>query len=145
MKACFTTDELVDIGAVLGADVSERLGHLAQCGSCRSELAIVAAVRSALGDEAAEADERALAATRAVIRREAQAERAERRSPRRWGSAAETVLAGLTALALAFSSGVVGANPGPTILVSVLCAGVVWTSTRRERPLPPSGFQRPIS
>jgi predicted anti-sigma-YlaC factor YlaD len=139
MKACFNTDELIGISAVLGPDVSERLDHLDQCGSCRSELAIIVAVRAALGDRAGVADERALATTRSVIRREAKAERAERPGQRWWGSAAETVFAGLTALALPFSSGVVGPDPGPTILMSVLCAGVVWISghTRRASQFPP--------
>ena len=142
MKACFNTDELVDISAVLGPDVSESLEHLEQCVSCRSELAIMVAVRAALGDQAGEADERTLAATRSVIRREAQEVRAERPGQRRWATAAEAVFAGLTALALAFSSGVVGPDLGLTVLVSVLCAGVVWISghIRRESRFPPSAL-----
>ncbi|HUF66278.1 MAG TPA: hypothetical protein VMM17_09895 [Gemmatimonadaceae bacterium] len=141
MRACFSTDELVDLSIVLAPDVSERLAHLHQCGSCRSELAIMAAVRGALGDQTGVADERVLAAARSAIRREAQAERAEPRQGL-WGSAAESMFAGLTALALAFSSGVVGPDPGPTILVSVLSAGVVWIwgHARRGRRFAPSAL-----
>lgn len=133
MKGCFNTDQLVDLSIVLGPDASERLEHLGQCDSCRSELAIMVAVRGALGDQPGEADERALAAARSAIRREARAELARRPGQGMWGSAAESLFAGLTALALAFWSGVVGPNLGPTILVSVLCAGVVWASGRTKR------------
>ena len=106
MKECFDTDTIVTIGNALNWEVAEGMRHLQTCDECRARTKALQTAHTALTETEA-VDDAVVDRIDALLLAETRSERARVRSSRRRVNVIETVMAGITALVVLVSGGII--------------------------------------